>query len=185
MCVILKLKKFMFRVNDKSAIRFRKTKYTKEIISLDVYKEWIAENPEYVEVTYQDFKLYWRSIAEKVRWHIINNPMGVHLPFYCGDIRVQYIPKSVKVPNIPLGTQLGQVIYDTSLLTKGKGGKISWVRKYASRYNPLILLYCYEPIRDIRRGVKAKIEEAAEIYRNSTVNYEKPKYNDNKSGDNI
>ena len=81
--------------------RFRKEKYVTEIISKDLYNKWIKDNPEYSNIEFSKFKLIAYAITQRYSDKIIEEPHGVKLPFFCGEICIRLFSpkKSLNIKN--------------------------------------------------------------------------------------
>lgn len=158
----------MIYLYNKNAPRFRKTEFKNEAISVAKYEKWQAENPNF-KITYREFLNIWNNIASKIRYEIVHNPQGFRLPFYGGDIFIQYLPRKFKSFNINDSVSVGDNVPNLNIVSKGKTAKIIWFRKDAARYNPYIVLYGYGEAREIGMASKEAITANPELYRNRNI----------------
>lgn len=70
---------------------FTKGKYQTSIISKEYYEKWLAQNPQYSHIDFQKWKRYWRYLREEIYVRVIENPEGVDLPLFLGNISVKIL----------------------------------------------------------------------------------------------
>lgn len=135
--------------NDRKAPRMRKGKFSKSVVTKDLYKRFIKNFPEYKEMTWREFYDNWCDIAQSVRYHAIYNPLGVKLGSYLGEIKLQYLPHKFEVINHHISEIEGEKITDTQLEHKGKAATIKWERRWAVKFNKILQFYAFDETRDI------------------------------------
>lgn len=155
----------MPQFNDRKAPRLGKAEFSTHIITEQLYQEWIKDTDQ--DINYSQFLKIWDSIADKVRNEIVINPMGIKLPFFCGEIKVQFLPKKIKGKDYDLSQKEKEELPFLNIITKGKVAKISWIRKNAYRFNQNIMLFAFEQSRLIGKNLNVALTENPQIYRNS------------------
>lgn len=75
---------------------FRKTKYQTEIISKETYKKWKEENPIYKNIPFSKFIKYWKELRTELIECILENPNGVDLPLFLGNLSIRVLDKEFK-----------------------------------------------------------------------------------------
>src|SRR5882672_815091 len=78
--------------NDRKAPRMRKAKFSKKVITMELYLKFIKEFPEHKEITWREFYDNWLLIAKKTQIEAIHNPLGVKLGSYLGELKLQFLP---------------------------------------------------------------------------------------------
>lgn len=61
------------------------------MISRESYQKWVEANPKFSTVSFQKFKSYYRLLREEIFQCILDNPSGVDLPFYMGNLSVKVL----------------------------------------------------------------------------------------------
>jgi hypothetical protein len=95
------------------ALYFRKEKYQTSMITKATYNKWIEENPQFSKVPYSKWKRYWKYLREEVYQAVIENPDGVDLPLFMGNISVKILDIEFKCAKD----------FNTSILTNKETGK--------------------------------------------------------------
>ncbi len=157
----------MRRFNDRKAKRLGKAEFSTNIFSEKLFSDWMKTGK--YNISFSEFTLIWESIYKLIQNEIVNNPHGIKLPFNCGEIVTQYLPKKVKATDPSSSNDLGEKINHLNIATKGKVAKIVWTRKYSSQFNPYINLFGFEQTREIGMKLNKKIQETPEIFRNSDM----------------
>lgn len=160
------MKKKEIYENGSSLPRLGKGKYSKILITEELWKEAIANNPDYKEMSYKEFQRIWKAIADSFKDTVINNPLGVKAPFFMGEWKIQYLPYRLEVIDHASSNELGEQIPFLNLHTKGKVCKLMWERRNARRYNRVLDLYAFEALQQGFRDEVAKaIMKNPERYR--------------------
>lgn len=147
--------------------RFKRNKYKRRIVTEALYKKWITEYPEYKDYTIQEFKKYWVSLANKYMDIAVTNPHGVRLPFYMGDLSVQYTPKLDKNISIHKTAKQGIEVKHMNFSTNGKAGKTIWSVDHARKFNKYVSLMGFEGSRRFIKKTTNQLTETPEIFRDS------------------
>ena len=164
------------RFNDRKAPRLGKKEFSTNIVDIELYKIWKKDNPQYGDISYSQYMKVWENITNVIDNTLITNPQGIKLPYTCGELVIQFLPKVVKAYNeIVTAEEVVRINY-LNIATKGKIAKISWIRKYAARFNPPIMLFAHEPTRHLGKKLTKQLEINPEIFRNSKMNI----YDNNK-----
>lgn len=157
--------------NDLNAPRFSKKNFKYDLISKELYLKWVKEYPEKY-VTFQEFLRIWKFITNEITNTMATNPMGIKLPYYCGDFVVQYLPKEAKITNVESLKEEERSNY-LNIVSKGKTAKISWIRRVASKFNPSMIYFGFDPNKRVSQLVQNQIYTNPSIYRNTRMKYSK------------
>lgn len=168
--------------NDRKAPRHGKSEFSTVVVNQVSYNEWIKANPEYKHITLAQWRAIWDTIAYEVRNQACNNPLGIYLPFYTGELKIQYLPGSVKRVDNEASDIMGQKINHINITTKGKVAVVVWQRKRAANFNKMLNLFGFEQDRQIASIAKEAILSHSELYR--TMNIKKTRPKDDKPRDN-
>ena len=147
--------------------RFKRNKYKKRIVTTDLYDKWIAQYPEYKHYTIQMFRKYWVKLANKYMDVAVTNPHGVRLPFYMGDLSVQYTPELDKNISIHKTAQQGVEVRHMNFSTNGKAGKTIWSVDYARKFNKYLPLMGFEAGRKFTEKTTNQLTDTPEIFKDS------------------
>lgn len=152
--------------NNRKAKRFNTRKYRENIVSESLYKSW-KEKSEY-DITFSEFKKYWKLIADEYVDTIINNPDGIRLGASVGDIYVGYIVGAKKRPiDYVTSSLLNKKIYHDNFDSSGKLAKII----YATNKRPYIYkmhrYWAFAACRNFKTLVKNGLRNHPERYKNS------------------
>ncbi len=133
--------------NDKKAPRMRKREFCKRVVSKDLYKKFIAEFPEYKEMTWVDFYQNWVDIAKHIRHEAIWNPLGVKMGSYIGELKLQYLPYKFQAvdPNSEDGSTF------ININSKGKVATVKWERRWAVKFNKILQFYGFSETRELNK----------------------------------
>jgi hypothetical protein len=85
---------------------FVKKKYEKSIISRETFEEWQKLNPQFADKTYVDFTNYWYHLRNEFFNCVIENPSGVDLPLFMGNMSVKILDIDFKGKEDYLKTNL-------------------------------------------------------------------------------
>jgi hypothetical protein len=152
--------------NGLSLPRLGKAKYSKLLVTNELWKQAIAENPEFKGMKYREFLEIWEAIATTFKETIIENPLGLKAPFFIGEWKVQHLPYRPKTQDYKASEEVAKKIPFLNLHTKGKTGKLIWERKSARRYNRALDLYAFEPLQQgFRDEVSKALQRNPERYR--------------------
>lgn len=126
-----------------------KAQFSKQLITKDLWKEFIKKFPEYKDLTWDDFYEDWKDIAQTCREEIITNPLGIKLGSYTGELKLQYLPYKFKSPDQSTSNEIGEKVNQVNLVTGGKVAKIKWERRWAVKFNKMLQFFGFEPTREI------------------------------------
>ncbi len=155
--------------NDRTAPRMKKGKFSKMVITKDLWKRFCQEFPEH-KLSWQDFCQHWRDIASKVRHYAIYNPLGVKLGSYTGELKFQYLPHKFKAQDQQASEEIGEQVNHLNIQTRGKVGKIKWERRWAVKFNKMLQFYAFDETRELNKMAKQHATanpEALRISRNT------------------
>jgi hypothetical protein len=151
--------------NDRKAPRMRKGKFSKMIISKDLWRKFTKEFPEYKEMSWKDFYDNWLDIAETIRHETVNNPLGVKLGSYTGELKLQYLPHKFIAEDLSSSEEIGEKVNHLNITTRGKVAKIKWERRWAVKFNKMLQLYAFDETREINQMAKEYIDKHSDKLR--------------------
>lgn len=137
--------------NNRNAPRMKKGKYSKNIVSTDAWKRFKAAFPEH-NITWKDFYSAWCDIAETVRTEAVENPLGVKLGSYTGELKVQFTPKKIETLDVLTSEEVGEGLGFLNLNTRDKVIKVKWERRWAVRFNRFLQFFAFDPVREIQES---------------------------------
>lgn len=147
------------RLPDLNGPRMKYKEFTTDVVNKELWKEFKKEYPEHVDMTYKQFKDFWNEIAETIRIETIKNPLGVKLPSYAGELKLQFLPHRFQSPvRDPKILQETGPINHINLLTRGKVAKIKWERRWAVKFNRMLQFFGFEPVRSLRDDAREHID---------------------------
>lgn len=146
-------------------IRFRPTKYTKKVISEELYERWKIAYPEYSRYSFEDFYRFWKMLASEYKQDIVTNTHGIRLPFYMGDISLKYVLSTETNRNYGKSREVGEAVGHLNLITSGKNGKIVWSVDYARKFNCELPLVGFQSCRDLTTKAAISFKENPELFR--------------------
>ena len=153
--------------NDKNAPRMRKGAFSQHILTKELYETFIEKMPEYKDVTWHEFRKIWDDISQTIREEVITNPLGVKLPKYTGELKLQYLPYKYKALDHNTSQKIGEKVNHLNIDEKGKVGKIKWERRWAVKFNKMLQFFAFEPVRELNIMAKSHIDESPESLRMS------------------
>lgn len=151
--------------NDRKAPRFNNRKYRNNILSKELYKKWKSQNE--IDISFLEFKQYWKLIADKFREKIVEERDGVKLPVGLGDMYIGYIPNRPAAINHTLSAQYGKPIKYENWETSGKLAKIIWGtldRKYIFK---MATMWNFTAIRPFKSQVVTALKDNPARYKNT------------------
>lgn len=146
-------------------VRYRPIKYTKKIISKELYQKWIKDFPEYSKYSFKEFKNFWYMIADQYKETICSNTHGVRLPLYTGDISLKYVVSTDVNRNYNSSKLIGEDIGHLNLITSGKNGKIVWSVDYARKFNSELPMIGFQACRDLTTKASVSFKDTPELFR--------------------
>lgn len=142
-----------------------KAQFSTQLITKDLWKEFIKKFPEYKEMKWDEFYEGWKDIAQTIREEAVYNPLGVKMGSYTGEIKLQYLPYKFKADDPFLSEQMGEKVQNVNLVTGGKVAKIKWERRWAVRFNKMLQFFGFEPTREINHMAAEHTKENPEKIR--------------------
>lgn len=137
--------------NNRKAPRMKKGEFSKMVVTKELYNRFKKEHPEYKELSWDEFYKSWLEIAAKVRYEAIWNPLGVKLGFYCGELKLQYLPYKFEAIDHGTSEIIGEKTTHLNLDTKGKVPKIKWERRQAVKTNKILQFYAFDETREMNK----------------------------------
>lgn len=135
--------------NDRKAPRMRKGEFSKMVITRELFSKFQKEFPEHKDMTWKEFYDSWLEIAEKVRFEAVNNPLGVKLGSYTGELKVQLIPYKMDVIDRGNSDKMGEEIHPHNFESKGKPACVKWERRQAVKFNKILQFYAFDETREL------------------------------------
>lgn len=145
----------------------RKGAFSQQVLTKELYESFINKMPEYKDMTWHEFRDIWKDISETIRQEVVKNPLGVKLPKYTGEIKLQYLPYKYKAADHFNSQKIGEKINHLNIDEKGKVGKIKWERRWAVKFNKMLQFFAFEPVRELNTMAKNQIDESPENIRMS------------------
>ncbi len=152
-------------INNTKGPRMRKGKFSTNIVSKELHKEFTESFPEYKNMKWDEFYQTWKDLAEMIRHETVNNPLGIKLGSYTGELKLQYLPHKFKAVDQANSNELGKEVLHTNLVNRGKVGKIKWERRWAVKFNRMLQFYAFEETREINKLAKDYIDNNSEKLR--------------------
>lgn len=147
--------------------RFRQNKFFTQAVSEDTYNIWKNNNPELSSKinSYNSFLKYWKYISNAIITEVCNNPLGVKLPYYCGELSVKYIGADMKPYDIKKSQLLEKKVEHLNWNSAEKLGKIVWNTERASRFSAMIKYYGFKGVRKFNVEVNNAFNDHPEIFK--------------------
>lgn len=140
--------------NDRKAPRMRKAKFSKMVITKELFKRFKEEYIEYKDMSWDEFFQNWKDIAETIRHETIYNPLGTKLEKFTGELKLQYLPYKFKANSFNDSEELGEKVNFLNITTRGKVAKLKWERRWAVRYNKMLQFYAFNETRELKEMAK-------------------------------
>lgn len=137
----------------------RKKEFSSNVVTRELWRKFQNDNPEYKNIKWTEFYEIWLLISKELREEVVNNPLGVKLPFYTGEIKLQFLPYKFKAVNYAESSKLGKRITNANLMNRGKTATIKWERRWAVKFNKILQFFAFNPHRDIGKLAKERIDE--------------------------
>lgn len=138
--------------NDRKAPRMRKGEFSKMVVTKELFSKFIKEFPEHKGMKWEDFYNNWLDIAEKIRYEAVNNPLGVKLGAYTGELKVQYIPYKMEILSKEETAKAGEPVYVQNFESKGKPARVKWERRWAVKFNKILQFYAFDETRELTKA---------------------------------
>ena len=150
---------------DRKKPRFRTNSLRTLVVTEQLYKEWKQENPElkkYIN-SFGSFKKYWKSVATEIQHEVSSNPLGVKLPFFCGELSVKYT--EIEALDRNRTTDISNKIPLLNWHSFSKVGKLIWDIEKAAKFNTFIKFYGLKGVREFNVRIARSIEEYPEKFK--------------------
>lgn len=138
--------------NDRKAPRMRKGEFSKMVVTKELFSKFQKEFPEYSNMKWDEFYNTWLDIAEKIRYEAVNNPLGVKLGGYTGELKIQYIPYKMATINKGESQKMGEKIAPQNFDSKGKPARVKWERRWAVKFNKILQFYAFDETRELTKA---------------------------------
>lgn len=147
--------------------RFRDTKFSTRLINESLFQRWKKENPHLASKVkdLSTFKRIWKKIISKYNYYIVNNSMGVRLPFYCGDMSVEFINIEYESLDMRKSVQSETAVPHLNWNTSDKLGKLIWCIKYAAKFNKFLPFLAFKAHNDLKSATKEGLMNNPGIYK--------------------
>lgn len=154
--------------NNRSAPRMKKAKFSKRVITRELYNKFNQQFPEH-NLSWEEFYNNWMAITERIRYEAINNPLGIKLGSYMGELKVQYLPYKKDTKDEKGSDELGGETNHLNFHSRGRIAVVKWERRQAVRYNKILQFYAFDPTRELQKGASKYVMLNAEKLRISRV----------------
>jgi len=156
--------------------RFSKKDYTYKIGILELFTAFQKNYPEY-NISQKEFEHIWLDLlVPEIQNQAVNNPLGIKLPFYIGEIKLQWLPYKPNKIDFNYKQREGEDVPLISLKNGSKVHKVKWERRNAVRYNRWLQFYGFTHNRDIDKLARKKLDENPNDLRVSRVTLGGAKY---------
>lgn len=152
-------------LGSRHAPRMRKGSFSIRVLTRETFKKFRKEYPEYKKMPWRDFYDNWCEIAERVRYYSVQNPLGVKLGSYLGEIKFQYLPQQKQALDRETSIQLGELTNYLDIPTRGKLGTVKWERRWAVKFNKILQFYAFDGARGINELAFKRATEFPELIR--------------------
>lgn len=146
-------------------VRFRTEKYTKKIISEDLYKKWIEENQENSKYSYKEFCDFWELLANKYIEKTCTIPQGIKFPLNMGEVSLKYATSTNLNRNYRSSNLAKEPVGYLNFGTNGKNGKIVWSIAHVRKINSELPLIGFQGCRKFTQKASKAFYETPEIFR--------------------
>ena len=144
---------------DRKAPRMRKGEFSNMVITRKLWGDLRKKFPEYKNKSDKELSELWADISETLRQEVIENPLGVKLGSYTGELKLQYLPHKKELVDHVSSAEEGERIPVVNLVTKGKVAKLKWERRWAVKYNPVLQYYGFQATRELDKMAKEYIDK--------------------------
>lgn len=156
-------KRIPVRINDLKAKRFSRREFIVEVVSKDLHKKWQKQTGS--ELEYKTFCIIWKEIANTIQDQVVNNPSGVRLPFFNGDITTNYYQYINRHHNSKASQELGYQVPELDWHSDGRQGKVIWSINHARKQHRWLILFAFQPSRALKIAASRGMKTQPEIYR--------------------
>ena len=116
-------------------------------------------------MSWKEFFSSWLHIADKIRYHSVNNPLGVKLGSYLGEIKIQYIPYQMDIVNNKKSQEAGERVFEHNFDSKGKPARVKWERRWAVKFNKSLQFYAFDETRELTKAANEYIVKNPNLVR--------------------
>jgi hypothetical protein len=150
-------------------VRFRSEKYTKKIISENLYKKWLAEYPQYSKYSYKDFCNFWKLLAEKHVDVVVSTSSGVKLNNNLGQVALKYATSTHLNRNYKNSNLINEPVGHLNFASSGKNGKIVWSIGPVRKINIDLPLIGFQACRNFTIKAANAFKETPELFKVSKL----------------
>lgn len=130
----------------------RKGEFSRMVVTRDLFKKFQREFPEYKDMKWEEFYDNWLDIAAKIRHAAVNNPLGVKLGAYTGELKIQWIPYKMDIESRIESEKAGEKITAHNFESKGKPARVKWERRWAVKFNKILQFYAFDETRELTKA---------------------------------
>lgn len=154
--------------NDLKAPRFNTRKYRTNVITEDLYQRWKAKTG--YTISYEQFKAYWKLLADGITSEVQRERDGVILPYYLGTLYIGWAPVNCKkAKDYKATNEAGTHIYQQNWHSNRKLGKIVYTRGNARYVHHLTGWWSFGACRNFSRAVSKSLKDNPSNYKNTYV----------------
>lgn len=146
---------------------FRKEKWSINLVTPEFFNDFIKEFPEYEGISEREMRKDLKDLLEGVKNEWIYNPLGIKLPHYGGELKLQYAPNFKKITDPVASEEVGERVNYINLTTRKKVARLKWERRRAVKFNPCLQYYAFEAGDAISKEAATYIKENPEKLRTS------------------
>ena len=156
--------------------RFKKTPYTHKIKTQELYDEFQKTHDDF-NISLKEFEHIWLDIlVPEIQEQVVMNPLGFKMPFYVGELKLQWLPYNPKKIDFNHKLNTGEEVPLMNFKNGNKSPKLKWERRNAVRYNRWLQFYGFNPARGIDKLARKKLMENPNDMRVSRVTLGGAKY---------
>lgn len=156
-----------YKKPDLNKPRFRDTKFAQRLISKELYAAWKVQYPQFAKRVpdVSSFKRLWKKIVMKYIHYAVHNSMGVRLPFYCGDVSVQFINIEYEAYDAKKSRQINEAVPHLNWGTRDRLAKIVWSIGHACKFNKYLPFLAFKANEVFVRQTHHALVENPNIYK--------------------
>ena len=129
---------------------FKRSKYQEKIIVTKYFNMWLEKNHQYVgKVDCQRFRRYWRYIRSEFFDKMVENPGGVDLPLFMGNMSIKIIDNSNPSTIRRKVDGVEKRIYYAS--ATGRTGTVTWTKH--KRFRGTVSLFGFEKAKTLKNTI--------------------------------
>ena len=91
--------------------------------------------------------------------------MGVRLPFFCGDLSIEFINIEYEAVDMDKAIHLGKEVPHLNWNTHDRLGKIIWCIKYAAKFNKYLPFLAFKAHAELRKQTRLALNNQPDIYK--------------------